>query len=38
MVTLEMLQGYRQYSVFSSLTQTDTFYSAIRYSKTLTND
>ena len=38
MVTLEMLQDYRQYTVFSTLTQTDTFYTAIRYSKTLNND
>ena len=36
MVTLEILQDYiyRQYSVYSTLTQTDTFYTAIRYSKT----
>jgi len=38
MVTLEILQDYRQYSVFSTLTIPDTFYTAIRYSKTLNND
>jgi len=40
MVTLEILQDYiyRQYSVYSTLTQTDTFYTAIRYSKTLNTD
>jgi len=38
MVILEILQDYRQYSVFSTQTQTDTFYTAIRYSKTLNTD
>jgi len=33
METLEILQDYRQYSVVSTITQTDTFYTAIRYSK-----